>query len=535
MWKDRLCLFAILFLITSLITVPISYTPTFAEDEYDEDYSNDPDYDGKTKLRFYQIFASQDSWLPSACEDRKNSFLRSKTIQVLRMYDYLPIISKMECVKVAGEIEIDKDKWREDSTYGLTLKQTIDRAKNWHYNLLIIILDKTFSGQYLKESFNVFPHGAWGHIVYDAKTIVSMTHWEVIEQPTATRTMAHEIAHFAVHEKLSKEKVDEVIVNYIRGEAVHEVDDEFDKCLLNDLLETCRNLWVTVKTHYGDPIPVMSPEHVMNTAELMKLKLTTPQASPPTPPSYNPEPEPEPVPVKPKQITPKVYPTTPSDDGVTYDSAHSRQLNQWAKFDRIQTKITELRSIYNYENENPDGQQKLKTAISKLEKFESDVENMREVLLVADNFLQRGQFGKAKITYDQTISRINNLAFYQILDVESAIDEAMKSGEIQLAPKKLPEWLKNNAEWWADDSITDREFTDGIEYLIESKILSISDKVKSRGSDNVDVPDWIKNNAKWWAEGKIGDDEFLSGIHYLVEEGIIKVRLVVMMNGFGIK
>jgi len=113
--------------------------------------------------------------------------------------------------------------------------------------------------------------------------------------------------------------------------------------------------------------------------------------------------------------------------------------------------------------------------------------------------------------------------------------QTSKKPEITQKQERVPNWIKNNAKWWADDSITDREFTDGIEYLIESKILSISDKVKSRSSDNVDVPDWIKNNAKWWAEGKIGDDEFLSGIHYLVEQGVIKVRLVEMMNGLGIK
>ncbi len=92
--------------------------------------------------------------------------------------------------------------------------------------------------------------------------------------------------------------------------------------------------------------------------------------------------------------------------------------------------------------------------------------------------------------------------------------------------KKMPVWIKNNAKWWADGFITDKEFTDGIEHLIEEKIMPISDNVKSRGSDYAVVPDWVKNNAKWWADGVIGDDEFLAGIHFLVEQGIIKVSLV---------
>ncbi len=46
----------------------------------------------------------------------------------------------------------------------------------------------------------------------------------------------------------------------------------------------------------------------------------------------------------------------------------------------------------------------------------------------------------------------------------------------------------------------------------------------SSGSESFkSIPDWIKNNACWWAEGLIGDDDFVKGIQYLVEQGIIQV------------
>jgi len=46
----------------------------------------------------------------------------------------------------------------------------------------------------------------------------------------------------------------------------------------------------------------------------------------------------------------------------------------------------------------------------------------------------------------------------------------------------------------------------------------------SSGSESSEsIPDWIKNNACWWAEGLISDDDFVKGIEYLVKEGIIKV------------
>jgi phosphonate transport system substrate-binding protein len=37
------------------------------------------------------------------------------------------------------------------------------------------------------------------------------------------------------------------------------------------------------------------------------------------------------------------------------------------------------------------------------------------------------------------------------------------------------------------------------------------------------IPDWIKNNAGWWAEGAVDDETFLNGITFLIENGIINV------------
>jgi len=38
----------------------------------------------------------------------------------------------------------------------------------------------------------------------------------------------------------------------------------------------------------------------------------------------------------------------------------------------------------------------------------------------------------------------------------------------------IPQWIKNNAGWWADDSIDDESFVNGIKYLIDSGIMEIN-------------------------------------------------------------
>ncbi len=37
------------------------------------------------------------------------------------------------------------------------------------------------------------------------------------------------------------------------------------------------------------------------------------------------------------------------------------------------------------------------------------------------------------------------------------------------------------------------------------------------------IPEWIKNNAGWWAEGAIDDTSFVQGIQFLIKEGIMTI------------
>ena len=45
----------------------------------------------------------------------------------------------------------------------------------------------------------------------------------------------------------------------------------------------------------------------------------------------------------------------------------------------------------------------------------------------------------------------------------------------------------------------------------------------SQTNGNSGVPTWIKNNAGWWGEGLISDTEFVNGIQYLINNGIIRI------------
>ena len=88
----------------------------------------------------------------------------------------------------------------------------------------------------------------------------------------------------------------------------------------------------------------------------------------------------------------------------------------------------------------------------------------------------------------------------------------------------VPNWIKNNAGWWAEDKIPDSAFLNGIQYLIKEEIMIISYTEMSASSQSQEVPTWIKNNAGWWAEDKISEVEFVNAIEFLIKHGIITVN-----------
>jgi len=96
-------------------------------------------------------------------------------------------------------------------------------------------------------------------------------------------------------------------------------------------------------------------------------------------------------------------------------------------------------------------------------------------------------------------------------------------GQTESKSSSVPEWVKNNAGWWADGQIPDSAFIDGIEYLIKDGIIVVSNAKQSE-SEADGIPEWVKNNAGWWADGRIPDSAFIDGIEYLIKDGIIKIN-----------
>ena len=59
--------------------------------------------------------------------------------------------------------------------------------------------------------------------------------------------------------------------------------------------------------------------------------------------------------------------------------------------------------------------------------------------------------------------------------------------------------------------------------MIKEGIMQIPPTSQGSVNGGNEIPDWIKNNAGWWADGAIDDDSFIGGIQYLIENGIMSI------------
>ena len=109
--------------------------------------------------------------------------------------------------------------------------------------------------------------------------------------------------------------------------------------------------------------------------------------------------------------------------------------------------------------------------------------------------------------------------FYSEQQIDE-LHEKLIPGSVRIV---LPDWIRNNAKWWSDGIISDKDFASGIEYMIKNEIIDVGVTGTNNFTVEQKIPDWVKSNAKWWSEGLIPDDEFVKGLQFLVKNGIIQV------------
>lgn len=86
----------------------------------------------------------------------------------------------------------------------------------------------------------------------------------------------------------------------------------------------------------------------------------------------------------------------------------------------------------------------------------------------------------------------------------------------------VPQWVKTNADWWSTGQISDSEFLEGIDFLLEKQII-VLERREAADPGEWKIPPWIKTLSGWWHEDKVSDEDFVRAMTFLIDRQIIRV------------
>ncbi len=123
----------------------------------------------------------------------------------------------------------------------------------------------------------------------------------------------------------------------------------------------------------------------------------------------------------------------------------------------------------------------------------------------------------------------------------------------------IPSWIKTTTQFWTEDQISDKEFVQGISFLIDNEIMQVPKitelenevydeiilaseladllpigtelpvnisshtETNTNTTPDLTVPGWVKTTSGFWADGSISDKEFVQGISFLIDNEIMQV------------
>jgi len=87
-----------------------------------------------------------------------------------------------------------------------------------------------------------------------------------------------------------------------------------------------------------------------------------------------------------------------------------------------------------------------------------------------------------------------------------------------LAPTLLYSPLPENVVELGKKSLSQITYDGEVLWKYDDSVKTTETKTTVSG-----IPDWIRNNAKWWADGLITDEDYIKGLQYLISQGILKV------------
>ena len=86
---------------------------------------------------------------------------------------------------------------------------------------------------------------------------------------------------------------------------------------------------------------------------------------------------------------------------------------------------------------------------------------------------------------------------------------------------QIPNWLKHTTKLWTSSNISDTEYINTLQFLLEKDMIKVPFSKSPKAPSNTEIPIWIKSNSARWSSDGITNDEFSIGIQWMLERGVL--------------
>jgi hypothetical protein len=125
--------------------------------------------------------------------------------------------------------------------------------------------------------------------------------------------------------------------------------------------------------------------------------------------------------------------------------------------------------------------------------------------------------GQAKLEWSAPFNNGFPIIGYKITQSNTGSNSFTTIQKSDVTPNAIITGLTNDASYNFKVSAINSEG-------IGKESVSVSVIPKSATNSILKIPQWVKNNAEWWAQGLISDSEYAQAIEYLINQGIIKIK-----------
>jgi len=88
----------------------------------------------------------------------------------------------------------------------------------------------------------------------------------------------------------------------------------------------------------------------------------------------------------------------------------------------------------------------------------------------------------------------------------------------------IPAVIKQFVIEWLNDKMSDGYLMDAFQKYVDVKLIDVPFEINDESILKIDIPDWVKNIGYWWIQGIVSDNDFAQMLNYLMDERIISVQ-----------